>query len=786
MSDLRQGATGADVPAGARAPGPARVLTHLGAVHATEAGLLAQVLALPAVQIAPMPGWVTGQSMQAQGIETTMPNLPDLDLPPTDQVAFALSVSVVAPDTVRIVIAPSGARVLQEQATWLGIVVDPQPAPVRPRVDLDDHRATVQTDQVRVEVQRAPFTLTVSEVATGQVLVRTAQKVRQVAGFPLAPAVLTEPGASTLNLELAPGEAITGFGEQFGPLVKNGQRLVLRVEDALGTATGLAYKPVPVWHSSRGWSGFLNTGATVVADVGAHLPSVLSLGVADEAIDLYLIADPSPKARLTSYTALTGRAGALPPWALGLWMGRCRYHSATEMLEVADSMRTHHVPCDVLHLDPDWLVVDRLNCDFIWNLDRFGTRADFVAALRERQLRLSVWELPYLDPASPRYAEATDRGFLAVDATGQVLHIERTPTPDGRPRALVDFFNPEAVTWWQQMHAPFLAEGVAVFKTDFGEALPETCAPADGTPSAHAHNLYPLRYNGAVAQALGERGAPMVWGRSAWAGAQRHPGQWGGDAESTVVGMQSTLRGGLSYALSAPGWWSHDIGGFFGPELTAELYVRWTQMGALSPLMRAHGLRPREPWAFGPQALAIARHWTRLRYSLIPYLLQAGAQAQRHGWPVLRPLGLEFPHDRVAHSVDDAFLLGGDLLAVPVFDDGPAPVARTFYLPEGTWTDVVTGQVLTGPGHHQVDVPLETMPLLARQGAVIPRVQVDQDVRCAQDLAGRPWTLHAYGEVEGPLELTGWDGHVFEVTIDGDQVRSHGHQRVAEAVVRHG
>src|SRR5699024_7136843 len=154
-------------------------------------------------------------------------------------------------------------------------------------------------------------------------------------------------------------------------------------------------------------------------------------------------------------------------------------------------------------------------------------------------------------------------------------------------------------------------DGVAVFKTDFGEGLPDDAALADGTPPAHAHNLFPLRYNAAVSDGIGEHTGrnPLVWGRSGWAGSHRYPGQWGGDAESTVAGMQATLRGGLSYAISAPGFWSHDIGGFFGPELTPALYVRWTQFGAFSPLMRAHGLRPREPWEFGEQALAISRTW---------------------------------------------------------------------------------------------------------------------------------------------------------------------------------
>ena len=151
----------------------------------------------------------------------------------------------------------------------------------------------------------------------------------------------------------------------------------------------MAYKPVPVWHSSRGYTGFVNTGAVVTADVGHSRPSVLSIGVDDPVIDLYVVAGADPAARLTAYTALTGRPDVPQPWAFGYWMGRCRYHTSEEMLEVGRTMREHEVPLDVLHLDPDWLVVDRLNTDFIWNTSRFGDRKQFVADLADLGIRLS-------------------------------------------------------------------------------------------------------------------------------------------------------------------------------------------------------------------------------------------------------------------------------------------------------------------------------------------------------------------------------------------------------------
>jgi alpha-D-xyloside xylohydrolase len=271
-----------------------------------------------------------------------------------------------------------------------------------------------------------------------------------------------------------------------------------------------------------------------------------------------------------------------------------------------------------------------------------------------------------------------------------------------------------------------------------------------------------LRYNGLHSDIIGTLTgrAPLVWGRSGWAGSQRYPGQWGGDAESTVVGMQATLRGGLSYATCAPGYWSHDIGGFYGPELTPGLYIRWTQFGALSPLMRAHGLRPREPWEFGPDALRVCRAWIRLRYSLLPYLWQVGGEVEAVGLPFIRPLCLQYPDDRVALDVDDEYLLGRDILVAPVMDDSMQPVTRTIYLPAGTWYDFFTDERFEGPTFIKRQVSIEEMPVFVRSGAVVPRVLVTPETRNADDLRAEPWTVHVWGDVTQAAidSLEGFDG----------------------------
>lgn len=758
------------------------VLRRVTGVDQHEQGVTAHIDAAGAVPAGELGGWLTGEPLSRQGIQA-LPNLADITLPPATNRGFTLSVEFPRTDIVRLLLRPVDTWERASDPTWLGIVTDNHRL-TDIDVRFDEAQTTLSTEHISVQLGHEPFGMSVVDKRTGNVTFRTAVSRRQATGLPLCPPVLIDHGHATIHLE-ADGDDITGFGEQFGRLVHNGKRLVLRCTDALGTATGYAYKPVPLWHSSSDHAVLLNTGATVTADVEHTTPGVLAVSTTDELLDLHVMVDAEPKRRLTAYTEITGRPTVPPPWSFGYWLGRCRYHSNTEMLGVAEKAREHDVPLDVVHCDPDWLRTDRLNCDFVWNEERFGDRARFVADLEQHGVRLSVWELPYLDPASSRYTEAHDGDHLVRDVTGEVVAMEGTPTPDDRHRAIVDLTSEHGRQWWQEAHQEFLDDGVAVFKTDFGEGVPDTSVLADGTPPAHAHNLFPLRYNAVVSDVIRRRtGRPsLVWARSGWAGSHRYPAQWGGDPESSVAGFRATVRGGLSFSLSAPGLWGHDVGGFFG-EGTPELYVRWTQFGALSPMMRAHGLTAREPWYADEETLAQAREWIRLRYSLLPYLWQVAHEAETAGWPMMRPMGLEFPEDPIAGILDGQFFLGSSLLVAPVFDDGPGPVRRQVYLPAGRWTDLLTGEVQHGPAWHTLSVPLERMPVLVRDGSVIPRVDVEH-ARNVDDLATRAWTIHAYGNVGPHHRLVGFDRTLTELTFEGNTVSSRGSQVITSASHHH-
>ena len=277
--------------------------------------------------------------------------------------------------------------------------------------------------------------------------------------------------------------------------------------------------------------------------------------------------------------------------------------------------------------------------------------------------------------------------------------------------------------------------GIATFKPDFGEGVPPEARSHAGLTGRQLRNVYPLLYNRAAYEATAEaRGIGMIWGRSGWGGSQRYPAQWGGDPATTIAGFAGCLRGGLNWALSAPGAWSHDIGGFYGPPPSPGLYIRWAQCGLLSPLARIHGTTPREPWHFGDAALRIFRDYAQLRYRLLPYLYAIAEIAHRRGLPLLRPLVLEFPRDHAAADIDDQYLLGGALLVAPVFSDSLAPVVRPLYLPaaEHGWLDFWTGEARAGGQYLDYQAPLDRLPLFLRRGRLLPLGPVMRHVDALQ------------------------------------------------------
>ncbi|MEV6148888.1 alpha-xylosidase [Nonomuraea sp. NPDC052129] len=564
------------------------------------------------------------------------------------------------------------------------------------------------------------------------------------------------------QLSLGVGEVVYGLGERFGPLVKNGQTVEIWNADG-GTSSEQAYKNVPFYLTNRGYGVFVNHPGHVSYEIGSEAVQRAQFSVAGESLEYFVIYGPTPKRILERYTALTGRPARLPAWSYGLWLSTSfttDYDERT-VTSFIDGMAERDLPLSVFHFDCFWM--REFNwCDFAWDPRVFPDPEGMLARLRAKDLRVCVWINPYIAQRSPLFAEAAEWGFLLKRPDGSVWQWDLWQPGMG----LVDFTNPDATRWFQSKLRALQKQGVDAFKTDFGERIPLDVAYFDGSTPERMHNLYTHLYNTAVFEVLEEqrgRGEAVLFARSATAGGQRLPVHWGGDTGSSYESMAETLRGGLSLAFSGFSFWSHDIGGFEGTP-DPGVFKRWVAFGLMSSHSRLHGSSSyRVPWAFDEEAVEVTRLFTKLKLRLMPYLFQVGLQAHESGTPVMRPMAMEFPEDRNVAHLDTQYMLGPDLLIAPVFSpDGTVEV----YLPDGTWTNHLTGERVEG-GHWRTETHgFTSMPIYVREGAVLP-IGARDDRPDYDYLDGL--TLRVYPGPDGETTLTVTD-QVFTITRSDGQV----------------
>jgi alpha-D-xyloside xylohydrolase len=678
---------------------------------------------------------VTGWKLERTGLA--------LDLRTASGRAARLVARAVSPEAWKLTLVPEGSEPPRPTPMVVAANVHPLRLTVKAK---ENGRILITGAELRLEIRLDPFGVRFLDRSEQSVLTDNPGDIDGLGrpavpclGFALSPG--GAPAGITAAFHLRPGERLYGLGEKFTRLDKGGQRIVSWTVDALGSTSERSHKNVPFLWSTRGAGVFLDTGARVAWDLGTMSLQSWTFEADTPALEMYVFHGPRPDRILAAYTAITGRPPAVPDWSFGLWLssgGTYRDQAAIETL--LDGIERHRVPAAVVHIDPWWMRW-RKYCDFAWDREAFPDPEGLIRRVHDLGLKLCLWEHPYISVESELYAFGRDKGYFALRPDGEVAVIDYglslAPRPDGvirvagraetwnAPVAIVDLTDPAARAWFKDLHRPLLRMGVDVFKTDFGEDIPEDARFRDGRTGHDLHNLYPLLYNAAVFEVTAEeKGYGLVWSRSGTAGSQRYPVCWSGDPASDWDSLAATIRGGLSAGMSGLALWSHDIGGYRGTP-DPELYVRWAQFGLLSSHSRMHGDSPREPWLFGGKALAIVRKYAALREKLRPYLVKTAREASRTGMPVLRALPLAFPDDPNAAAWEHEYMFGPSILAAPVIRPlaelhrrGGRPVMPV-YLPGGKWIDHWTGRTYQGPAVIERAVPLSVMPLFTRKGAHI-------------------------------------------------------------------
>jgi alpha-glucosidase (family GH31 glycosyl hydrolase) len=419
------------------------------------------------------------------------------------------------------------------------------------------------------------------------------------------------------------------------------------------------------------------------------------------------------KEALKAFYRLTGKQPLLPRFALGNWWSRYHPYTADEYLALMDRFREERIPFSVAVIDMDWHLVDidpRHGSGwtgYTWNTELFPDPPAFLAALHERGLSTSL----NVHPAEGVHAH--ERAYPAIARRMGIDPASEAPVP-------FDPTDPDFLeAYFEELHHPLEDEGVDFWWLDWQQGGVTRVPGLDP--------LWLLNHFHFLDSGRGGR-RPLTFSRYAGIGSHRYPVGFSGDTHITWDSLAFQPYFTATASNAGYGWWSHDVGGHFKGYKDDELATRWVQLGVFSPVTRLHsGMNPfntKEPWRFGEDARRVMTAFLRLRHQLLPYLATMNVRAHE-GRPLVEPMYYEHPEAPEAYEVPHQFMFGPDLLVAPITSpaDPVTGLGRvTAWLPEGEWVDVLTRARYRGGRMLHLHRDLDSIPVLARVGTVLPLV----------------------------------------------------------------
>ena len=523
--------------------------------------------------------------------------------------------------------------------------------------------------------------------------------------------------------DASPAEHFLGGGQRPGGLDLRGQALAVKTSYACQNTM-----PAPFFLSSAGYGVSLRSSAIASlafpgsvsssACPGGATPrcpladglSVVQLCMKSRGLSYDLFAG-TPEAIVSAYTQTIGRPQLPPVSQFELIKWRDVVGGPSDLYDDVDMLHALGIPIGWVLLDNPW---ESNACYGSMTFDpKFGDPRTLIRALHARGVKFMLWVSPLVRqqfcPPLPLYPQSALFGT-------------------GGSAVTIDLSSPPTAAAFETSLRGLIGLGVDGFKADRGDEIdlePEQLAGGSGTT---LHNLYPLLYARAVAAAVRAAGREGSFATLFRAGAPGSsavvPGFWAGDQAGTFTGLQQAIHDGLSAGVAGYPVWGSDTGGY-GATASAEVFVRWAQFSAVSPVFEVGGTGQNATfWKYGTRTVNAFREAAVLHYELFPYLYELARAAHATGVPILRPLALEYPADAPSWTQDLEVLVGRDLLAAPVAAAAPAgahgTVVAPVYLPPGSWVDLATGIVDRGGATLDRTTPLSELPLFLKAGAAIP------------------------------------------------------------------
>jgi alpha-D-xyloside xylohydrolase len=534
---------------------------------------------------------------------------------------------------------------------------------------------------------------------------------------------LTWTGSDSLTMHTEGTAPIFGLGERFFQAGLADTHLQVRPADKSGEpGHNWVYVAIPFVYTPTG----LGLYADTVFDTRFRFNqagSSFDFETANHAVSFYLMCGADAKAILEQYTGITGRPQNPPLWTFGPWINAVQGKDA--VLNLAQKVRDEGIPVSALWVFDELDEPNNLGWPF-WFSSYYGDARAFNDELHARGFKALGYVHPYIREQIlpyPSPSEAYQKGvaekLLVTGADGLPHGPGFEPVRTGN----LDFTNPRTVDWWQTMltHAVH-DQGWDGWMEDFGEWVDDTdhFAAGDG---ARLAEVYPLLYHKITTRVVQAMNPQVVsFSRSGSPGSQAFsPVLWGGDQAhdwSRDQGLPSVVTAGITAGMSGYSTWGPDI---LSDGNSKELWLRWAEFGALTPVMRDHvWSKPQfsvNLW-YDAQTMALFKKYAVLHSSLLPYFATYADQAHRTGVPIMRHTVLEYPSDPRSATAEYQYLLGEDLLVAPVIE--PGATTRKLYLPQGEWINYWTGERYAGAGDVTVPAPIDQIPLLVRSGSVIP------------------------------------------------------------------
>ncbi len=523
-----------------------------------------------------------------------------------------------------------------------------------------------------------------------------------------------------------------GFGEQYEKIDHRGEAFPLWTsEQGIGRDPmhpspfagnpWTTYFPVPFFLDPRGFGLAVDTDAHVAVDLCAADAHTYALTVDDPGdVTLHLYTGPTVADVVRAFTVRQGRAAPPPRWAVdGVWIGV--QGGPQRVLDTATRAAQAGVPVGAVWVQ-DWIgdlpLGGGLNdIKYHWTVDPtlYPDLAGMIATLHASNVRFLGYFNPFIVPKYDQWAEAAAKGYTIHDPSGAPYQVLISVYSG----SMLDLTNPEAVAWFQTFVKTALAMGMDGWMGDFGEWLPYDAVLHQGD-APHEHQRYPTRWHHAMRDVLDAD--KVVFTRSGWLG-EGGAAQvvWAGDQQadwSTWDGLPTVVPALISLGLSGIGWVTHDIAGYSGGPSTKELWLRWCELGAFTPIMRTHeGLDTVDNWRWDSEAettAALAR-FGKVHKALADTFVALEGEHAKSGMPIVRALALGWPDDPRAVGTADEFTIGRDLLVAPVVTQGAT--TRAVYFPKGHWVDVWDPSIsYDGPVEKTVDAPIGRPPAFSQSG----------------------------------------------------------------------